>query len=496
MFSKLALGGFIACAAFSLKAAPVLPPQPQREFRAGWVPSVGNIQWPSKKGLPVDEQKKELITILNRAQEMKLNAIILQVRPACDALYASKIEPWSEYLTGEMGKAPVPFYDPLTFAVDEAHQRGLELHAWVNPYRARVVASKSPIAASHVAKKYPGMVVPYGKYLWLDPGQKAVQDYTLTVITDIVRRYDIDGLHMDDYFYPYIEKDEAKKNIPFPDDASWQAYQTSGGKLTRGDWRRQNVNTLVARSYQTIKATKPWVKFGVAPFGIWKPGNPPTTSMKSGNMYEEIYCDSLKWWTNGWVDYMSPQLYWPINPPDQSFTALTKWWGEHNTKGRHLWPGMNTGKSGSTNWAADEILNQIKVTRSVPKANGHIHWSMKSVMQNKGGLADSLKTLYDEPALVPASPWLGGSAPAKPTVSSKRQKNEIKVQWSAAGREKPAWWVLQKRVGAIWNTDILPGDQSSVAIATSETSTPNAIAVSAVSRLGALSAPSVIELKK
>lgn len=301
---------------------------------------------------------------------------------------------------------------------------------------------------------------------------------------------------MDDYFYPYIEKDEAKKNIPFNDDASWQKYQTAGGKLSRGDWRRQSVNTLVARSYQAIKAQKPWVKFGVAPFGIWKPGNPPSTSLKSGNMYEEIYCDSLKWWTNGWVDYLSPQLYWPINPPDQSFTALTKWWSETNVKRRHLWPGMNTGKVGSTNWVAEEILNQIQVTRSVPNANGHIHWSMKSVMRNSGGISDELKKVYVEPALVPASPWLNSSVPPKPALSTKTQKNEIKVQWNPTGLEKPSWWVLQKRTGTGWSTEIFPGERSSFSVAINRTNTPNAIAVTAVSRYGALGIPAISEFKK
>lgn len=470
-----------------------MPPKPDREFRAGWVPSVGNIQWPSRKGLSVEEQKAELLTILNRAQEIKMNAIVLQVRPACDALYASRIEPWSEYLSGEMGRAPTPFYDPLTFAVDEAHKRGLELHAWINPYRAKVLASKSPAAVNHVSKKYPGMVLTYGKYLWLDPGQKSVQDYTLAVIKDIVQRYDIDGLHMDDYFYPYVERDAEKKALPFPDDVSWGKYQAAGGKLSRGDWRRNNVDTLVARSYQTIRATKPWVKFGVAPFGIWKPGVPST--IKGGNMFEEIYCDSLKWWTNGWVDYMSPQLYWPINPPDQSFPVLAKWWGDTNVKQRHLWPGMNTGKVGGTNWPPEEILNQIKITRQIPKANGHIHWSFKSLMQNKNGLADAVKSLYAKPALVPASPWMGGTTPAKPALSATRQKNEIKVQWSSAGRDKPAWWVLQKLVGAEWDTEILHGGQNSSIISISGVA-PTAVAVTAVNRVGTLGLPAVAEIQK
>lgn len=490
MFTKAILLGTLGFSCIRLGAATIIPPQPEREFRGAWVPSVGNIQWPSKKGLPVTEQKSELLTILNRAQEMKLNAIILQVRPACDALYASKIEPWSEYLTGTMGKAPSPFYDPLAFAVTEAHKRGLELHAWINPYRARVLPSESPASPNHVSRKYPGMVVSYGKYLWLDPAQKAVQDYTLSVIADIVRRYDVDGLHMDDYFYPYAERDESKKYIPFPDDASWQKYQAAGGKLSRGDWRRQNVDVLVARAYQTVHATKPWVKFGVAPFGIWKPGVPST--IKGGNMFEEIYCDSLKWWTNGWVDYMSPQLYWPINPPDQSFTVLSKWWGEQNAMHRHLWPGLNTGKASGTNWPQNELVNQIRVTRSIPNAKGHIHWSMKSLMRSER-VSNDIKELYAEPALVPASPWMQSAAPGKPNVAANRRHNEIKVHWTIKGREKPAHWVVQARTGNQWNTSILSGDKTSFTISSNGTSLPDAVAVSAVNRIGILGAATVVE---
>lgn len=492
MFSKFVLIAVACFSSLNLFAAEIVPPQPEREFRAAWVPSVRNIQWPSKMGLPVAEQKSELINILDRAQEMKLNAIILQVRPACDALYASTIEPWSEYLTGTMGKAPSPFYDPLAFAVDEAHKRGLELHAWINPYRARLLDSKTPASLRHVSKKYPGMVVSYGHYLWLDPGQKAVQDYTLSVIADIVRRYNIDGLHMDDYFYPYAEKDKDNKNIPFPDDASWQKYQAAGGKLSRGDWRRQNVDMLVARTFQTIRAIKPWVKFGIAPFGIWQPGHPPT--IKGGNMYEEIYCDSLKWWTNGWVDYMSPQLYWPISPPDQSFTVLAKWWGDRNVKQRHLWPGLNTGRAAGTKWPEDELVNQIKITRSIPHANGHVHWSMKSLMQSER-ISSQVKALYDDVALVPASPWMREAAPERATVSAKRLRDEIQIQWKTPRREKPAWWVLQKRAGTSWSTEVLPGDATSHEIQNSKNNPLDAIAITAVNHVGILGPPAVFELK-
>ncbi len=495
MLFRNVLFAALAFAAILSSAANVVPPQPSREFRAGWVPSVGNSQWPSRRDLPVEEQKAELLAILNRAAQMKLNTIVLQVRPACDALYASKLEPWSEFLTGQMGLVPQPYYDPLEFAVAEAHKRGLELHAWINPYRARIVGSKSTTSANHVTKKYPGMIIPYGKYLWLDPGQQAVQDYSLAVVMDIVRRYDIDGLHMDDYFYPYAEKDESKKiNLPFKDDASWNRYVASGGKMGRSDWRRENVNGFIKRTYQSIKAQKPWVKFGVSPFGIWKPGFPATTSMKSGNMFEEIYCDSRKWWTNGWVDYLAPQLYWPIQPADQSYTALLKWWAEQNVKQRHLWPGMNTGKT-AEKWKAEEIVNQIKATRAQSGATGHIHWSMKSLMRNSGGVSDAIQPLYEKPALIPAMPWLKNSPLGKPTISLKRKENRIQVEWQAFSREQPSRWVLQYRAGNNWVTDILPGDQNSSILSTSGATTPNTISITAVNRYGTLSAPALVELK-
>jgi len=238
-----------------------------------WIATVGNIDWPSKPGLPVAQQQAELRGLLDDARKLNLNVVILQVRPGCDALYASRFEPWSEYLSGRMGQAPSPKWDPLQFACDEAHARGLELHAWVNPFRARYQEARSPISADHVSRTHPGWVVNYGSYLWLDPGLPEARDWSLRVITDIVRRYDVDGLHIDDYFYPYPEKDGAVL-IPFPDDASYARYRRDGGRLERDDWRRGNVDGFVERLDAAVHAEKPWVKFGISPFGIWRPGSP------------------------------------------------------------------------------------------------------------------------------------------------------------------------------------------------------------------------------
>ena len=243
-----------------------VPPPIRREFRGVWIASVENIDWPSQPGLSTQEQKDELVGMLDRAVALRLNAVILQVRPAADAMYASPYEPWSEYLTGRMGRAPNPWYDPLEFAVTEAHRRGLELHAWFNPYRARHPSSRSAPAPNHISVTHPELVKKYGSMLWMDPGEPEVRDETIRVVLDVVQRYDIDGVHIDDYFYPYKEKDRRGRTIEFPDGNSWRKYLRSGGTLSRDDWRRTNVDSLIYQVYIRIKAAKPWVKFGISPF--------------------------------------------------------------------------------------------------------------------------------------------------------------------------------------------------------------------------------------
>ncbi len=391
------------------------PPQIPREFRAAWVATVANIDWPSKKGLSTADQKAEMLRILDTAVALKLNAIVFQVRPACDAIYDSKLEPWTEYLTGEQGRAPNPYYDPLEFAVEEAHKRGLELHCWFNPYRASL-QSQSPLSKTHIGKTHPEIVRQYSHFLWLDPGEPLVQKHSLAVIRDVVKRYDIDGVHIDDYFYPYPEGGQ-----DFPDSASYQRYVDQGGSLGKADWRRDNVNQFVHNLYTTIKSVKPWVKFGISPFGIYRPGNP--ASIKAGlDQYAELYADAKMWLNEGWCDYFSPQLYWPIAQKAQSYPVLLDWWISQNFKGRHIWPGIYTGRVGTDEgktWNRKEILDQIALTRTRSGATGEVHFSMKVFLRNAQGINEALSNgLYADRALVPASPeaWPGHACRAQVQV--------------------------------------------------------------------------------
>ena len=351
------------------------------EFRGAWVASVHNLDWPSKPGLSGAAQKAELRAILDRAAELKLNAILLQVRPASDALYASAKEPWSQFLTGAQGVSPG--YDPLEFAIADAHARGIELHAWINPFRAATNAS-ARLAANHVAKEHPAWVRRYGTQLWIDPGEPAAREYVLSVIADIVRRYDVDGIHIDDYFYPYPIKGAA----PFPDDGTWERVGRQTG-LSRSDWRRDNINDFVRSMYRTVKSTKRSVRVGISPFGIWRPGVPATTIAQL-DAYEQLFADSRKWLGEGWCDYLAPQLYWSIQPAKQSFPVLLDWW-RAQSRGTAVWPGIATERIGA-NRPAQEIIDQIALTRRGTNSPGHIHWSMKALMRNQGGIADRLRS--------------------------------------------------------------------------------------------------------
>lgn len=469
-----------ACRAATYESSTVTPPTLSREFRGMWIATVANIDWPSKPGLSTEQQKAELLAILNRAAQLKLNAIIFQVRPACDAVYASTIEPWSEYLTGAMGKAPEPFYDPLSFAVAEAHKRGMELHAWFNPYRALHKSHQGSVSANHVSKTHPQFVHSYGEYLWLDPGDPAVQDYSLRVVMDVVKRYDIDGVQFDDYFYP----DPTGVNRDFPDEASWRKFGENG-RLSRDEWRRENVNSFIHRVYESIKAAKPWVKFGISPPGIWRPGNPP--QITGSDNYNKLFADSRKWLMNGWMDYCAPQLYWPIEDTQHSFPVLLNWWEQQNPKGRHVWPGLADSKMAG--WPANEIINQIEIMRRQSGSKGFLLYSATNLVASSA----LTRFLEREPAaLVPASPWLGKSNPAKPNLSVVSVPAGIRADWNSR-TNSVRWWVVQQKSFGDWRTDILPGETLSKVFTGVP---PEAVSVTAIDRVGNSSPPRVMEIKR
>lgn len=405
-------------------AEPSVAPPAPREFRGAWVASVANIDWPSRPGLSSQEQMAEATALLDAAQSLHLNAVVLQVRTAADALYASELEPWSEYLSGTQGQAPEPLYDPLAFWVGQAHRRGIELHAWFNPFRARHSSAKSALSERHVAQRNPDAVVGYGDQLWLDPGNAQAVEHTLAVIADVARRYDVDGVHIDDYFYPYpvevpgsaANPDTGKQWLEFPDGPSWQAYLASGGKLGRNDWRRDNVNRFVEQLYRTVRAIKPWVKIGISPFGLGRPARRPA-GITGFSQYDQIYADAELWLEQGWLDYFVPQLYWPISQSAQAFGVLHDYWLKQNPRGRHVWPGLFTSKVGAPHWPVEEIIAQIGLARSQSTDRGQIHFSMVALAQNRQEIATRLAaSVYAEPALVPPTPWLKLAAAPLPQL--------------------------------------------------------------------------------
>ena len=461
-FTASALLGSGLHASGHAQALSTDPPPLPREFRAAWVATVANIDWPSRPGLSTQAQRSEAVAMLDRARDIGLNALILQVRPAADALYASTLEPWSEYLTGTQGKAPEPAYDPLAFWVEQAHARGLELHAWFNPYRARHASAKSVDAPLHVSKRQADVVKRYGDALWMDPGQPQSVAHTLAVVADVVQRYDIDGVHIDDYFYPYpITQGGAE--LPFPDDVSWQQYVLQGGALGRDAWRRDNVDRLVQALHETVKRLKPWVRVGISPFGLGRPDRRPP-GISGFSQYDKLYADVERWLEAGWLDYLAPQLYWRIERREQAFEVLLDYWISQNRQSRHMWPGLFTSRVGAAPqpWPASEVVNQIALARSREASTGQIHFSMIALMKDVDGVATALKRgPYAQPAVVPVN--LGAppsSAPAAPALrwaqggQGALRVLEIRMEASGSPRSDPFVWAIWCLRGGRWEFSI------------------------------------------
>lgn len=428
-------------------------PSVAREFRAAWVATVANINWPSEPGLPVKKQKEEAIHILESLAFFNFNAVVFQVRPQGDALYDSTIEPWSYFLTGKQGEAPDPYYDPLKFWINAAHKRGIELHVWLNPYRIHHISAPKPSEKSMVYQMKEAAVHLKEGYWWLDPAKKETQKHTKKVVKDLLLRYDIDGVHFDDYFYPY---ESYNNGDDFPDNKSWKKYQKEGGLLSRKDWRRDAVNQLVRDVYYLIKSYKPYVKFGVSPFGIWRPKHPK--SIEGMDQYDKLYADAKKWLNYGWVDYLSPQLYWRIRDEKQSFPVLLAWWQKQNTHNRFIWPGINDYNAAENARGADEIQNQIMINRGIENENpGVVHWSVQPLLNNDT-LQERLKaTVYRKKALIPVLAWDAKGAILPKPVLKKFQKHEniVEISWSKLASNKSNFTVLQAKYGSYWEVKIV-----------------------------------------
>jgi len=459
--------------------------------------------WPSRVGMTAEEQQHELRTLLDRARDVGLNAIILHVRMAGDALYPSSLAPWSFYLSGASGVAPSPAYDPLAFAIEEAHARGLQLHAWFNPFRAAIAGLGDSPAASHVRRARPEWVKRYGSQTWIDPGIPAARRAVLDVVREVVRRYDVDGVHIDDYFYPYrepapirIRKDGRRVprgDLPFPDDDSWARWGRASGFSDRAEWRRSNVDELVRDLYREVKREKPWVLVGISPFGIWRPGSPP--GITGLDAYGEIYADSRKWLLQGWLDYLAPQLYWELGGDQARFRRLDAWWRTQNPHDRHIWPGLHTARAvtGRVRWSAGEIPRQIEWLRTqrvgTTESDGHVHFRLTSIWADGDDLARRIGALYGEPALVPPSPWLGGWAPAQPSSASRDQG----VVLVAPGDTTPVrWWLLRARdrTGG-WTQELHPGSDRAIRTALADRARYPDLTLAAVGRTE-LESPAVV----
>lgn len=384
-------------------ATALVTAQSKQEFRAVWIATVDNIDWPSKKGLPVDSQKAEFIRILDLHKSNGMNAVIMQVRPATDAFYPSPYEPWSEWLSGVQGKPPSPYYDPLEFMITETHKRGMEFHAWCNPYRADFSIGKASIAPSHITRLHPTWFLDYGGKKYFDPGNKEAQAFVVEVIRDMTERYAVDAIHFDDYFYPY--RIAGKE---FPDSASFQQYGTG---FSKDDWRRSNVDSVIVALSRMIKQTKPWVKFGISPFGVWRNSSkdPMGSNTKAGQTnYDDLYADILLWLKKDWIDYVAPQLYWEFGHAAAPYEVLIDWWSKHSY-GKHCYIGLGIYRAGSNDAWKDSTLipRQIELLRTTPNIQGMIFFSSKTFNKNPNGWNDSLRLHYfKEPALIPAMEWM------------------------------------------------------------------------------------------
>ena len=390
--------------------------QAKPEFRGVWVATVDNIDWPSRGNYNSDSQKAEFIKLLEQHRRNGINALIVQVRPAADAFFPSQFEPWSEWLTGKQGLPPSPYYDPLDFMITETHKRGMEFHAWMNPYRAVFNINSSSIAPAHITRIHPEWFLTYGDKKYFDPGNKDVQQYVTNLVKDVVRRYPVDAIHFDDYFYPY--RIAGKE---FPDMATYNQY---GNGMSKDDWRRSNTDSIIFMLSRAIKDENKRCQFGISPFGVWR--NIDKDSVNGSNTragqtnYDDLYADILLWLKNGWIDYVTPQIYWEIGHKAAPYEVILDWWSKHSY-GRNCYIGLGLYKAGTNVAWKDltQIPRQIQLLRNTPNIQGMVYFSSKTFDKNPNGWNDSLRNNYYRlPAFPPPMNWIDSIKPEAPQISS------------------------------------------------------------------------------
>ncbi|HTG65952.1 MAG TPA: family 10 glycosylhydrolase [Flavobacterium sp.] len=372
---------------------------PKNEFRAVWIATVANIDWPIKNTDSVEKQKADFLAILDAYKRLNYNVVIVQIRTAGDALYPTNLAPWSKYLTGKQGQAPVPFYDPLEWMINEAHNRGFEFHAWLNPYRATMDLNTTVLSKDHDVLKHPEWMIKYGGKYYYNPALPEVQNHLMTVVEEVVTKYDIDAIHFDDYFYPYKVVGEI-----FNDTAAYKKY---GKGMNIEDWRRDNVNTYVKNTFNSIKKLKPWVQFGISPFGVWrnKSVDPKGSDTQAGQTnYDDLYADPMAWMEGNYIDYILPQLYWSIDHPKASYAKLSKWWSENTNANTALYIGNGSYKINADSdkkwFLPSEIPNQIDLTRTFKNINGNAFFSAKYFVNQNRAVTQLLESKqYKYPAL-------------------------------------------------------------------------------------------------
>lgn len=451
---RLAGGAVVAGAAFTAglttslpaHAAGTDPNRPKRQFRAMWLSSVVNIDWPSRTGLSVADQRAEYLSWLDLAAELNLNAIICQVRPTADAFWPSPYEPWSQYLTGTQGVDPG--YDPMAFQISEAHKRNLEYHAWFNPYRVSMQTDPAKLVATHPARVHPEWVFAYGGKLYYNPGIPEVRAFVETAMLDAVARYDVDAVHFDDYFYPY-----PSGTTPYPDADTYARY--GRGIATIEDWRRDNINLLVSEMHARVHALKQWVKFGISPFGIWrnKAADPLGSDTAGTQSYDAISADTRKWVKQGWVDYINPQIYWQIGLAVADYAKLVPWWADVvSGTDVALYIGQATYKETSGVFTDPaELAHHLAFNQAHPEVDGDVWFSAKDVRADAHGSTSLMaEQYYTRPAIVPVIEHLGGAAPAAPVaMTARRVGGEVELRWTSRGRSVPTSYAIWRLPGRV-----------------------------------------------